>query len=304
MKTYSFIEKTVNALSGNHSGDYPSIPLHERRMPSAEIMNEIIELIRSALFPGYFGSPLVNEVSLTYHNGVEIEKIYNLLFQQIYDSLFYHNRSANADSEQIRKEARRLAQQFIERLPEIKKMLSTDVKAIFDSDPAAKSYGEVIFCYPAARAITNYRIAHELYKLQIPLLPRIITELAHGQTGIDIHPGAQIGRYFSIDHGTGVVIGETTIIGEHVTLYQGVTLGAKNITLNLDADGQHLNTPRHPILEDNVTVYSNSSILGRITIGHGTIIGGNIWLTYSVPPNSRILQTRAVSLDLTDGAGI
>ncbi|MDR1783675.1 MAG: serine acetyltransferase [Dysgonamonadaceae bacterium] len=298
----SFIEKTVEVLTKNHESVYPYIPLRERRMPSAKEMREITELIRSTLFPGYFGSPLANENSLTYHNGVEIEKIYNLLFQQIYDALHYHNDTAEIDAEVTRTKARRLSRQFIEKLPLIKSMLSADVKAIFDSDPAAKSYGEVIFCYPATRAITNYRVAHELYKLDIPLIPRIITELAHDETGIDIHPGAQIGEYFSIDHGTGVVIGQTTIIGKHVTLYQGVTLGAKSFSY--DTDGHPLNVPRHPILEDNVTVYSNSSILGRVTIGKGTIIGGNIWLTYSVPPYSRILQTKAIALDLTDGAGI
>jgi len=298
----NFIEKTVKELSDNHEEYYPHIPLRERRMPSAKDLREIIELIRSTLFPGYFGSPLANESSLVYHNGVEIEKIYNLLFQQIYDSLHYHNDGSNVDAEITRKEARLLSQRFIETLPKIKRMLSSDVKAIFDSDPAAKSYGEVIFCYPATRAITNYRIAHELYNLNIPLIPRIITELAHDETGIDIHPGAQIDEYFSIDHGTGVVIGQTTIIGKHVTLYQGVTLGAKSFSY--DTDGHPLNVPRHPILEDNVTVYSNSSILGRVTIGKGTIIGGNIWLTYSVPPYSRILQTKAIALDLTDGAGI
>jgi len=160
----------------------------------------------------------------------------------------------------------------------------------------------VIFCYPAIRALVNYRIAHELLKLGIPLIPRIISEIAHSETGIDIHPQAQIGEYFSIDHGTGVVIGQTSIIGNHVQLYQGVTLGAKNFTL--DDNGLPIDVPRHPIIEDDVTIYSNSSILGRITIGKGTVIGGNVWLTNSVPPNSRILQTRATQMVFSDGLGI
>jgi len=152
------------------------------------------------------------------------------------------------------------------------------------------------------QVMVNYRIAHALLTLGVPVLPRIMTEMAHSKTGIDIHPGAQIGEYFSIDHGTGVVIGETCIVGNHVTLYQGVTLGAKKFTYN--ENGHPVNIPRHPILEDNVTVYSNSSILGRITIGHDTVVGGNIWLTEGVPPYSRIIQQKAVSETFTDGAGI
>jgi serine O-acetyltransferase len=237
---------------------------------------------------------------LVYHTGIGIEKIYNLLTQQIFDALSFQ--SEDIDAVKIREKSKELTNLFLNRLPNIKYLLSTDVKAIFDSDPAAKSFGEVIFCYPAIKAIANYRIAHELFTLKIPLIPRIITELAHAETGIDIHPGAQIGEYFSIDHGTGVVIGQTTIIGKKVTLYQGVTLGAKSFSL--DDEGHPIDEPRHPILEDEVTVYSNSSILGRVTIGRGTIIGGNIWLTHSVPPYSRILQTKAIALNLTDGAGI
>jgi serine O-acetyltransferase len=217
-----------------------------------------------------------------------VEKIFNDLSHQIFDALFFQ--SGKMDSAQTRIRARSLTYSFLNRLQYIKQLMSSDVKAMFDSDPAAKNIGEVIFCYPAIKAISNYRIAHELYLLDVPLIPRIITELAHAETGIDIHPGAEIGEYFSIDHGTGVVIGQTTIIGNHVTLYQGVTLGAKRFTL--DEEGYPKDVPRHPILEDGVTVYSNASILGRITIGRGTVIGGNIWLDHSVPPNSRILQTK------------
>lgn len=191
---------------------------------------------------------------------------------------------------------------FMDEMPEIKCVLYTDVEAMFHSDPAVTSYSKIIFCYPVIQMMIHYRIAHALHMLGVPVLPRIITEMAHSKTGIDIHPGAQIGKYFSIDHGTGVVIGETSIIGHHVTLYQGVTLGAKSFAH--DKDGNLLNTPRHPIVEDYVTIYSNSSILGRITIGHHTVVGGNIWLTESVPPYSRILQQEAQSMTFTDGAGI
>ena len=160
-----------------------------------------------------------------------------------------------------------------------------------------------MLCYPGIRVMLHYRTAHELLELEVPVAPRLLTEMAHSVTGIDIHPGAQIGEYFAIDHGTGVVIGATTVIGHHVMLYQGVTLGARNI--RYDHDGRPVDEPRHPILEDNVTVYANTTILGRVVIGHDTVVGGNVWLTHSVPPRSRILQTRAIEQPLfADGAGI
>ena len=191
---------------------------------------------------------------------------------------------------------------FMTKVPIIKDLLHKDVAAIAHNDPAVKSFQEIVFCYPAVTAMLYYRTAHELQLLGIPVIPRMLTEYAHSATGIDIHPGAVIGEYFAIDHGTGIVIGETSIIGSHVTLYQGVTLGARNFTY--DASGNPQNLPRHPVLEDNVTVYSNASILGRVTIGRGSVIGGNVWLTTSVPENSRILQGKTRELSFTDGAGI
>lgn len=184
-----------------------------------------------------------------------------------------------------------IAQQFIESIPVLRQKLGTDVKAIFDGDPAAVSHEEVILCYPSLIAMTHFRMAHRLLELGVPILPRVITEMAHSKTGIDIHPGASIGEYFSIDHGTGVVIGETSIIGNHVQLYQGVTLGAKSF--KFDENGKIINVPRHPIIEDNVIIYSNTSVLGRITIGHDSIIGGNVWLTESLPPYSKYFQQRS-----------
>jgi serine O-acetyltransferase len=180
---------------------------------------------------------------------------------------------------------------FMRRLPEIRRLLASDARAAYEGDPAAGSPGETIFCYPSLHAMMHHRIAHELHQLGVLVIPRIISEMAHAHTGIDIHPGAVIGEDFFIDHGTGVVIGETCVIGHHVHLYQGVTLGAKNFVL--DEQGIPINVPRHPILEDHVIVYSNSTILGRITIGHNSVIGGNVWLTNSVPPESRIIQRRA-----------
>lgn len=195
------------------------------------------------------------------------------------------------------------ADAFMERIPEISRLLHTDVEAIAENDPSVEDRTEVVLCYPSIRVMLYYRTAHELMLLEIPVAPRLLTEMAHSVTGIDIHPDAQIGEYFAIDHGTGVVIGATSIIGNHVMLYQGVTLGAKNF--KYDPDGRPLDLPRHPVLEDNVTVYANTTILGRVTIGHDTVVGGNVWLTHDVPPRSRILQTRAIEQPLfTDGAGI
>lgn len=196
-----------------------------------------------------------------------------------------------------------VADAFIASLPGIVDDLKTDVEAIMSIDPAAEGPDEVIACYPGVKVMINYRSAHSLLELGVETVPRMITELAHSLTGVDIHPAARIGRWFAIDHGTGVVIGETAVIGNHVTIYQGVTLGAKRF--HYDASGRPVNIPRHPILEDNVTVYSNTSILGRVTIGHDTVVGGNIWLTHNVPPHSRILQSNAVYVrEFSEGAGI
>ena len=193
------------------------------------------------------------------------------------------------------------AEAFMKAFPEVRNLILSDVEALAENDPAVKSIREIVYCYPAVTAMLYYRTAHVLLNLGTGVIPRMLTEYAHSVTGIDIHPGARIGSHFAIDHGTGIVIGETSIIGSHVTLYQGVTLGAKNF--RYDADGNPVNFPRHPILEDNVTVYSNASILGRITIGEGSVIGGNVWLTRSVPPRSRILQSPARET-FEDGAGI
>ena len=283
------IQKNVERLSASDLPEYKYIPLHQKPSPSVHSLQEIMRLLRKVIFPGFFGSEQEAQFdSIQYYTGVYLEQIYDLLQEQIYNGLCFEVDRC-CDSKDRSSE---IAISFINQIPHIKYLLSTDIKAILDGDPAAKSISEIIFCYPAVRAILHQRVAHELLKLGVPVLPRIITEMAHSDTGIDIHPGAQIGEYFSIDHGTGIVVGQTAIIGNHVRLYQGVTLGAKNFTL--DDEGLPLDIPRHPILEDYVTVYSNASILGRITIGEGSVIGGNIWLTHSVPPNSKVLQSRAV----------
>ena len=194
------------------------------------------------------------------------------------------------------------ARRLLEMLPELRRRLGTDVRAICDGDPAASGCEEVILCYPALVAMTHYRLAHALWESGVPILPRMITERAHSMTGIDIHPGAVIGDSFSIDHGTGVVIGETCIIGSHVRLYQGVTLGAKSF--KFDDEGHILREARHPILEDRVVVYSNSSILGRVRIGHDSVIGGNVWQTTDLAPHSRVIQGRATISTFENGGGI
>lgn len=261
-------------------------------LPSGAMLCEIVELARAILFPGYFGNATLNSRTINYHIGVNVERLMELLTQQILAGLCSVEENSNqAYGEELRLKAAGLAAQFIARLPQIRRLLATDVEAAYNGDPAATSYGEVISCYPAIKAISNYRIAHQLRQLGVPLIPRIITEMAHSETGIDIHPGAQIGSHFTIDHGTGVVIGETCIIGRNVKLYQGVTLGAKSFPL--DEDGKPIKgIPRHPILEDDVIIYSNATILGRITIGRGATVGGNIWVTQDVAPGDRIVQRK------------
>ena len=261
-------------------------------LPSGKVLHEIIELCRAILFPGFYGKSTVNHHTITYHIGVNIERLYNLLTEQIHAGLcFDAKETGDCACDTKREKAIDLAGQFISRLPALREVLATDVEAAYNGDPAAESYGEIISCYPIIKALSNYRIAHELLLLGVPLIPRIITEMAHSEPGIDIHPAARIGHHFTIDHGTGVVIGATCIIGNHVKLYQGVTLGAKSFPL--DDDGHPIKgIPRHPILEDDVIVYSNATILGRITVGRGATVGGNIWVTEDVPAGARLVQKK------------
>ena len=264
-------------------------------LPSAKSLYKIVELARSILFPGYFGNSTINSHTITYHIGVNVENLFDLLTDQIQAGLCFgqenNNNENTNNNEPCRETAALLAARFISKLPEMRRILATDVEAAYYGDPAATCFGEIISCYPAIRAISNYRIAHELLILGVPLIPRYITEMAHSETGIDIHPGAKIGHHFTIDHGTGVVIGATSIIGNNVKLYQGVTLGAKSFPL--DNNGNPIKgIPRHPILEDDVIVYSNATIWGRVTIGKGATVGGNIWVTENVPAGARIVQRK------------
>ena len=258
-------------------------------LPSGRALKEIIELARSILFPGFFGNSTINTRTLKYHIGVDIERMHKLLTDQVLAGLcFMDNECPQADCPPLyrRPQAEEIAAKLIERMPYIRDILATDVEAAYNGDPAAESRSEIIACYPVIWALVNYRLAHELVLLGVPLIPRIITEMAHSETGIDIHPAAQIGHHFTIDHGTGVVIGATCIIGNNVKLYQGVTLGAKSFPL--DDNGNPIKgIPRHPILEDDVIVYSNATILGRITIGKGCVVGANIWVTEDMEPMTK-----------------
>ncbi|MBR6893022.1 MAG: serine acetyltransferase [Bacteroidaceae bacterium] len=302
-KTNETLMRNVNLLSRLTDQEVGMMPLTEAPLPSVDQVKQVVCLVKSIIFPDYFTKRQPNETIRSYYIGVHMEELLKLLIKQIAHGLQFGDDSrAISTKQQVYEKAEQLALQFVDALPEIKRLLYTDVQAMYDNDPAAPNYGEVIFCYPVVNAMTHYRIAHKLHELHIPVIPRIITELAHSKTGIDIHPGAQIGEFFAIDHGTGVVIGETCVIGNHVTLYQGVTLGSKSF--KYDAQGNMLNVPRHPIIEDYVTVYSNASILGRITIGHHSVIGGNIWVTHNVAPHSRIQQTKAVEMHFEGGLGI
>ena len=292
------LQRNVAIMAAHTRKEDSMMPATGAPLPSVEEVKRIIQIVKSIIFTDYFHKRQADERMRSYIIGVNMEELYELLRRQIACGLQFCTECGCNVEEQ----AEGLALRFIDELPEIKRMLYTDVEAMFDNAPAAQTYGEVIFSYPVVNAMTHYRTAHALHQMEIPIIPRIITEQAHSKTGIDIHPGASIGEYFAIDHGTGVVIGETCIIGNHVTLYQGVTLGAKSF--KYDANGNMLNVPRHPIIEDYVTIYSNASILGRITIGHHSVIGGNIWVVNNVPPYSRIQQSKAVDLSFQGGLGI
>jgi serine O-acetyltransferase len=295
MNDENFLTELVNTLSGGDGRlQRPTCACASRQpLPSRDTVIEIVEGLRAVLFPGYFGTSELTPDNAAFHLGSTLDWIQRKLREQVKRGLCF----ACTDPEAMREGdcdagAAATTKQFLSRLPEMRELLMSDVNAAYEGDPAATSPDEAIFCYPGVLAITNYRIAHELHALKVPLIPRIITEHAHSITGIDIHPGATIGENFFIDHGTGVVIGETCIIGKGVRLYQGVTLGAKSFPL--DKDGKPIKgIKRHPNVEDDVIIYSEATILGDITIGRGSVIGGNVWVVESVPPGSRITQARA-----------
>ena len=261
----------------------------EEELPSGKVLQSLVELCRAILFPGYYGQARITGQTIRFHTGVSNEQLFEELSKQIYAGLCLANTSQTTSSQVAKATAERIAEEFISSLPELRSLLATDAEAMFDSDPAAQNPGEVIFCYPGFRAICNYRIAHVLYRLEVPFIPRMITEMAHSETGIDIHPGATIGHHFSIDHGTGIVIGETSVIGDYVRIFQGVSLaGAK---LPPDEKGNTIRgIARHPILGNHVTVYSNATLIGKIHIGDGATICGNVWVAEDVPAVATVSQ--------------
>ena len=278
------IENAICGVSENYRNNELLIRKEGLLMPERDQVIDIIKDIRNVLFPGYFrADTLDNELSV-YYVGQNLAKIYNSLSVQIERAMRYKN-EAGLSEEEIVDRAESICIDFFGRIPYLQEMLLKDIQAGFDGDPAAKSKEEIIFSYPGFFAILVYRIAHELYVKKVPLIPRIMTEYAHNLTGIDINPGATIGEYFFIDHGTGVVIGETTVIGKHVKLYQGVTLGALSTR-----DGQKLSgVRRHPTIEDNVTIYSGASVLGGDTvIGEESTVGGNAFITSSIPKYAKV----------------
>ena len=277
----SAILKVAKGLTENYASEELFMPKSGRRLPNRSVIIDIVRDLKSIIFPGYFSTDTSATVFPEYYVGHRLNDIYDRLKNQIEIALLYHGE----EPEEASTHADRTTCGFFEQLPEIQRLLLTDVQAGFDGDPAAKSKEEIIFSYPGLFAIYVYRLAHVLYKEEIPFIPRVMSEYAHGRTGIDINPGATIGEYFFIDHGTGVVVGETTEIGNNVKLYQGVTLGALSTRM-----GQQLaNVKRHPTIRDNVTIYSNSTVLGGETVvGENTIIGGNTFITESIPANTKV----------------
>lgn len=264
-----------------------------REFPARQQVQAIMDALCGALFPMRLGPTELRAETEDYYVGHTLDTALNALFGQVQLELSYTARQRGDNSEAgVPARAREIVTAFAAYLPEARALLDSDVEAAYHGDPAARSVDEVLLCYPGVMAVIYHRLAHQLYKLDVPLLARIIAELSHSATGIDIHPGATIGGRFFIDHGTGVVIGETAVIGDRVRLYQAVTLGAKRFVEAEDGSlvkGQ----PRHPIVEDDVVIYAGATILGRVTIGRGSSIGGNVWLTRSVPPGSNITQAQS-----------
>lgn len=270
--------------------------LHFELLPSIRDLQELLTKLKLIFFPGFMNEVKFSEQFLKSFYEIELHSVYSILVEQVFRGLIYHDSKFEKHSKDFYVEkSNTIAHAFLEKLPYLKKLLDKDVIAAYNGDPAASSYGEVIYCYPVITSLIHHRVAHQLYKMEVPLIPRIISEMAHSQTGIDIHSGAQIGEYFTIDHGTGVVIGETTIIGNNVKIYQGVTLGAKSFPL--DEYGNPVKgIARHPIVEDDVIIYANATILGRVRIGRGAIIGANVWVTSDVPAGAKIFYHKKQTL--------
>lgn len=281
------LDEIVAGIAKNYSAQEIFFTDPDKHFPNKKAITGIIKDIRRVMFPRYFGDETPTGSNPEYFIGETLIRVEDSLRRQLYEALLFRG-SEGMDDEAVKARVDVICANFFSKLPEIQRVLLTDVQAAFDGDPAAQSKEEIIFSYPGFFAIFVYRIAHELYIQDVPLIPRIMTEYAHSGTGVDINAGATIGEYFFIDHATGVVIGETTIIGDHVKIYQGVTLGALSTRAGQKLSG----VKRHPTIEDNVTIYSNASVLGGETIvGEGTVIAGSTFVTESVPKNSRVSMT-------------
>lgn len=281
--TRKIIESCSDKERCNHV-DYEPIP-------SRDAVIHIIDKFLEIIFPGYFSQEKLDPVNLDFYIGQTATQLFSLLAEQINSGIRHDCNRYEMTCRECYEHGYEIALKLLESVPDLRRILATDVQAAFDGDPAARSKDEIIFSYPGIFAITVYRVAHLLYELNVPLLPRIMTEYAHSKTGIDIHPGAQIGESFVIDHGTGVVIGETTQIGKSVRIYQGVTLGA--LSLSKDECKLLRDSKRHPTLEDDVVIYAGATILGGDTIiGARSVVGGNVWLTASVPPDTRVIMEK------------
>ena len=274
-------------------------PLGIRDLPSREAVGSIVTGLRAALFPTHYGAPDLTDETVDYYVGHTLESTLRLLAEQIRRALRFLPQYAETPEIELGERAFEVAREFGTQLPGIRALLVSDIQAAFTGDPAAQHITEILLCYPGVWAMTHHRLAHALHRLGVPLLARFINEIAHSATGIDIHPGAQIGPSFFIDHGTGVVIGETAVIGERVRVYQAVTLGAKSFAADVDGTLVKGNA-RHPVVEDDVVIYAGATILGRVTIGRGSVIGGNVWLTHSVPPGSSVSQGKIREGERTD----
>ena len=266
----------------------------EREFPSRDALAQVVHQLKGALFPMRLGPYDLRQESEDFYVAHTLDSALHALHVQIGLELRYSARQQGLDGAGVEAQARQSAQAFAQSLPAIRRLLDSDVLAAYQGDPAARSVDEVLLCYPGILAMIHHRLAHRLYQLGLPLLARIVAELAHSETGIDIHPGAQIGPGFFIDHGTGVVIGETAVIGQRVRVYQAVTLGAKRFPT--DAEG-HLQKglPRHPVVQDDVVIYAGATILGRVTLGRGAVIGGNVWLTHDVPAGGNVTQASSMA---------
>ena len=297
------LETVVSALQVARASSHNPDRRPGETLPAAQPLITVVDGVIAALFPNLFGPPDLGEQTVDRFVHDRLQRALSILLDQVRHELCWTARRNRASEADLDVRAPHVVGQFAAALPGVRSLLESDVVAAYRGDPAAKSMDEVLICYPGVKAMMHYRLAHRLYELGTPLVARLISEVAHSLTGVDIHPGARIGGSFFIDHGTGVVIGETAVIGERVRLYQAVTLGAKRFAV--DEQGALVKgTPRHPIVEDDVVIYAGATVLGRITIGRGSTIGGNVWLTRSVPPGSNITQALARAEVFDAGAGI